>query len=84
MPTVLQVLPSLAGGGGVERGTLDISRALAAAGWRSLIASEGEADREQAAAAGARHAALPLALAGMARVLRGKAGGAPLRHDLPR
>ena len=61
MPTVLQVLPSLAGGGGVERGTLDISRALAAAGWRSLIASEGEADRERAAAAGAHHAALPVA-----------------------
>ena len=61
MPTVLQVLPSLAGGGGVERGTLDISRALVAAGWRSLIASEGEADREQAAAAGAHHAALPVA-----------------------
>jgi len=45
----------------VERGTLDISRALVAAGWRSLIASEGEADREQATAAGAHHAALPVA-----------------------
>ena len=61
MPTVLQVLPSLAGGGGVERGTLDISRALVAAGWRSVIVSEREADREQAAAAGAHHAALPVA-----------------------
>ena len=61
MPTVLQVLPSLAGGGGVERGTLDISRALAAAGWRSLIVTGEEADREEAAAAGARHAALPVA-----------------------
>ena len=61
MPTVLQVLPSLGGGGGVERGTLDISRALAAAGWRSLIASAGEADAAPASAAGARHAALPLA-----------------------
>ena len=61
MPTVLQVLPSLAGGGGVERGTLDISRALVAAGWRSLILTGEEADREQAAAAGAQHAALPVA-----------------------
>ena len=61
MPTVLQVLPSLAGGGGVERGTLDISRALVAAGWRSVIVSEREADREQAADAGAHHAALPVA-----------------------
>ena len=61
MPTVLQVLPSLAGGGGVERGTLDISRALDAAGWRSLIVSGDEADRERTAAAGAHHAALPVA-----------------------
>lgn len=61
MPTVLQVLPSLAGGGGVERGTLDISRALVAAGWRSLVVTGDEADREQAAAAGAHHAALPVA-----------------------
>ena len=61
MPTVLQVLPSLAGGGGVERGTLDISRALDAAGWRSLIVTGEEADEERAAAAGARHAALPVA-----------------------
>ena len=63
MPTVLQVLPNLAGGGGVERGTLDISRALTAAGWGSVIVSAGEADEEQAAAAGAgaRHAALPVA-----------------------
>ncbi|MDE0050739.1 MAG: glycosyltransferase family 4 protein [Rhodospirillales bacterium] len=61
MPTVLQVLPSLAGGGGVERGTLDISRALAAAGWRSLIVTGEEADREEAEAAGARHAVLPVA-----------------------
>ena len=61
MPTVLQVLPRLDGGGGVERGTLDISRALDAAGWRSIIASAGEADRAAAAEAGARHAALPVA-----------------------
>ena len=61
MPTVLQVLPSLAGGGGVERGTLDISRALVAAGWRSLIVTGDETERERAAAAGAHHAALPVA-----------------------
>ena len=61
MPTVLQVLPRLDGGGGVERGTLDISRALNAAGWRSIIASAGEADRAAAAETGAKHAALPVA-----------------------
>ena len=60
MPTVLQVLPSLAGGGGVERGTLDISRALIGAGWRSLIVTGEAADGEQATAAGAQHAALPV------------------------
>ena len=61
MPTVLQVLPYLAGGGGVERGTLDISRALAAAGWDSVIVSAGKADEAAATAAGARHRALPVA-----------------------
>lgn len=61
MTTVLQVLPSLAGGGGVERGTLEISRALAAAGWGSVIVTGHEADRAAAAEAGARHAALPVA-----------------------
>ena len=61
MPTVLQILPSLAGGGGVERGTLEISRALAAAGWRSVIVTGSAADEAAASAAGARHAALPVA-----------------------
>ena len=61
MPTVLQVLPRLGGGGGVERGTLDISRALTGAGWRSIIVSAGETDRAVAAEAGARYAALPVA-----------------------
>ena len=61
MPTVLQVLPRLGGGGGVERGTLDISRALTGAGWRSIIVSADEIDRAAAAEAGARHAALPVA-----------------------
>ena len=59
MTTVLQVLPSLAAGGGVERGTLEISRALAAAGWGSLIVTGHAGDEAAAAAAGARHAALP-------------------------
>ena len=61
MPTVLQVLPRLGGGGGVERGTLGISRALAGAGWRSIIVSGDETDQAAADKAGARHAALPVA-----------------------
>jgi len=39
-PKVLQVLPAL-GPGGVERGTLDISRYLIGEGWTPLIASNG-------------------------------------------
>lgn len=45
----------------MERGTLDISRALTGAGWRSIIVSADEIDRAAAAEAGARHAALPVA-----------------------
>ena len=39
-PTVLQLLPALEGGG-VERGTLEVARALVAAGHRSLVVSAG-------------------------------------------
>ncbi len=60
MPTVLQLLPRIVGGGGVARGTLEISRALADAGWRSVVCSGGEDDAPLAAAAGALHAALPV------------------------
>jgi hypothetical protein len=42
-PVVLQVLPSL-NGGGVERGTVDVAIALADAGWGSIVASEGIQD----------------------------------------
>ena len=39
-PKVLQVLPAL-GPGGVERGTLDVSRFLIGQGWTPIIASNG-------------------------------------------
>ena len=39
-PTVLQVLPSLVTGG-VERGTIEITQAIAAAGGTALVASAG-------------------------------------------
>ena len=39
-PVVLQVLPAL-GGGGVERGTVEITAAIALAGGRPLVASAG-------------------------------------------
>ncbi len=40
-PTVLQVLPALGAGGGVERGTVEIAQAIVEAGGRSLVASSG-------------------------------------------
>jgi glycosyltransferase involved in cell wall biosynthesis len=56
---VLQVLPSL-GTGGVERGTVEIARALAAAGWRALVASAGGPMVRDVERAGASHIVLPL------------------------
>lgn len=59
-PTVLQVLPALVAGG-VERGTIDVAAALAAAGWRSLVASAGGPMTRELERAGATHFSLPLA-----------------------
>ncbi|MBT5914303.1 MAG: glycosyl transferase, partial [Rhodospirillaceae bacterium] len=36
----MQVLPSL-NSGGVERGTLEISKALITSGWKSIVVSQG-------------------------------------------
>lgn len=57
--TVLQVLPALVSGG-VERGTVDVAAALAAAGAQALIASAGGPMAKEAARLGARHFGLPL------------------------
>lgn len=58
-PCVLQILPRL-GVGGVERTTLDISRALAAAGWRSIVASAGGILQGAITRDGSKHITLPL------------------------
>ncbi|WP_338662329.1 glycosyltransferase family 4 protein [Pararoseomonas sp. SCSIO 73927] len=58
-PTVLQVLPAL-GQGGVERGTVEIARAIVEAGGRALVASAGGPMVAELEAVGARHLALPL------------------------
>ena len=58
-PTVLQVLPAL-GAGGVERGTLEIARALVEAGGRALVASSGGPLVAALEAAGGRHFEMPL------------------------
>ena len=59
--TVLQVLPALGAGGGVERGTVEIAAAVIAAGGRALVASEGGAAVHELTRAGAEHVVLPLA-----------------------
>lgn len=46
--------------GGVERGTVDIAHALAAAGFRAIVASAGGRMVHELERAGARHVALPL------------------------
>src|SRR5262249_16599182 len=59
-PVILQVLPSLQSGG-VERGTLEMARAIAAKGWTPLVASSGGKMAAQLSYAGAEHITLPLA-----------------------
>ncbi len=62
-PTVLQVLPALEGGG-VERGTVDLAKGLAEAGWRALVASQGGPMVRELERAGAEHITMPLARKG--------------------
>ena len=59
-PAVMQVLPAL-DIGGVERGTIDVAAATAAAGWRSLVVSSGGGLVPELARAGAVHLTLPVA-----------------------
>lgn len=59
-PAVLQVIPSLVSGG-VERGTIEIAAALAAAGWVPYVASSGGPMERELARAGIEHIRLPLA-----------------------
>ena len=58
-PVVLQVLPSLVTGG-VERGTIEVTEAVAAAGWTALVASAGGPLVAAIERAGGRHITLPL------------------------
>ena len=58
-PVVLQVLPALVTGG-VERGTIEITQAVAEAGGVALVASAGGRMVGQVAHAGGRHITLPL------------------------
>lgn len=58
-PVILQVLPALQSGG-VERGTLEIARAISQAGWKPLVASSGGPMAAQLARYQAAHYTLPL------------------------
>ena len=57
--TVLQVLPDLHSGG-VERGVLEVGRALVEAGHRSLVISAGGPLVQQLTAEGSRHLTVPI------------------------
>jgi glycosyltransferase involved in cell wall biosynthesis len=58
-PTVLQVLPSLVTGG-VERGTVDIAKALVDNGFRSLVTSSGGPLVKSIEHNGSKHINMPL------------------------
>ncbi|MDE2583509.1 MAG: glycosyltransferase family 4 protein [Rhodospirillales bacterium] len=68
-PVVLQVLPSLVTGG-VERGTVEITEAVAAAGWTALVASAGGRLVGAVEHAGGRHMTLPLDTKNPVAILR--------------
>ncbi len=57
--TVVQLVPALESGG-VERGTLEVARALVAAGHRAIVISAGGRMVQALEAAGAEHVSLPL------------------------
>jgi glycosyltransferase involved in cell wall biosynthesis len=59
-PAVLQIVPRLVSGG-AERGTVDMARALVAAGWTSYVASSGGPLERDILHSGATHLRLPLA-----------------------
>lgn len=59
-PAVLQVLPAL-DTGGVERGTIEVTEALTAAGFRAFVASAGGRMVGEVVRAGGVHLTLPLA-----------------------
>lgn len=59
-PNILQILPKLHQTGGVERGTLEIARAIKTQGWGSFVASAGGELLPKLTYAGAQHITLPL------------------------
>lgn len=59
-PVILQVVPELDVPGGTERSTIEISRALSAAGWKSIVVSSGGSMLHQTKSEDARHIIMPV------------------------
>ncbi len=60
-PTILQVLPALGAGGGVERGTVEIAGAIVDAGGTAIVVSEGGPQAHDLTRVKADHVTLPVA-----------------------
>jgi len=60
LATILQVIPALGSGGGVERGTVEIAEAISEAGGRAIVVSAGGAQVHELARANAEHITLPV------------------------
>ena len=58
--TILQVLPAMGAGGGVERGTVEISEAIVQSGGRALVVSSGGMRVHELKRVGARHIEMPV------------------------
>ncbi len=59
-PVILQVVPELDVPGGTERSTIEISRALSATGWQSIVVSSGGSMLHQTKNKGGRHVIMPV------------------------
>lgn len=77
---VLQVVPRL-DSGGVERGTVEMTEAIASSGGVALVASEGGSMVRAVMRAGGRHHELPLASKNPVRIWRNAAGLARLIRE---
>jgi glycosyltransferase involved in cell wall biosynthesis len=82
-PAVLQVIPALVSGG-VERGTVEVGAALAAAGWKSYVASAGGPMERELARAGVEHIRVPLTAKNPLTIRRNAAALAQIirRHNI--
>ncbi|TAF77128.1 MAG: glycosyltransferase [Alphaproteobacteria bacterium] len=69
MPTILQILPEL-NSGGVERGTVDIARAIIAAGEKAMVVSAGGRLVHSLERIGATHITMPVASKWVWRIKR--------------